>query len=162
MTILDQLAQHAKMRTELAKQRVSAEEIRRQARNLPKGTFEFEKSLRKEGLSFICECKKASPSKGLISPDFPYLDIAAEYEAAGADCISVLTEPEWFQGSDRYLKEIAEAVSIPCLRKEMCIRDSHCTAMLLRYDRVFRSPEPFVVDTERTGFSASTGRWYHM
>ena len=70
MTILDQLAQHAKMRTELAKQRVSAEEIRRQARNLPKGTFEFEKSLRKEGLSFICECKKASPSKGLISPRF--------------------------------------------------------------------------------------------
>ncbi len=121
MTILDQLAQHAKMRTELTKQRVSAEEIRRHARNLPKGTFEFEKSLRKEGLSFICECKKASPSKGLISPDFPYLDIAAEYEAAGADCISVLTEPEWFQGSDRYLKEIAKAVSIPCLRKDFTV-----------------------------------------
>ena len=86
----------------------------------PEGDFEFEKSLRKEGLSFICECKKASPSKGLISPDFPYLEIAEEYEAAGADCISVLTEPKWF-GSDRYLKEIAEAVSIPCLRKDFTV-----------------------------------------
>ena len=73
------------------------------------------------GISFICECKKASPSKGLIAPDFPYVQIAGEYEAAGADCISVLTEPKWFLGSDRYLQEIAEAVKIPCLRKDFTV-----------------------------------------
>ncbi|MGN1451210.1 MAG: TIM barrel protein, partial [Eubacteriales bacterium] len=67
------------------------------------------------------ECKKASPSKGLIAPHFPYVQIAKEYEAAGADCISVLTEPKWFLGSDTYLQEIAEAVSIPCLRKDFTV-----------------------------------------
>jgi len=72
-------------------------------------------------LSFICECKKASPSKGLIEPDFRYLEIAREYEAAGADCISVLTEPKWFLGSDEYLKEIAKTVSIPCIRKDFTV-----------------------------------------
>ena len=70
---------------------------------------------------FICECKKASPSKGLIEPDFRYLEIAREYEAAGADCISVLTEPKWFLGSDEYLKEIAKTVSIPCIRKDFTV-----------------------------------------
>lgn len=72
-------------------------------------------------MSFICECKKASPSKGLIAPNFPYLEIAKEYEAAGADCISVLTEPKWFLGNDEYLKEIAESVLIPCLRKDFTV-----------------------------------------
>ena len=72
-------------------------------------------------MSFICECKKASPSKGLIAPDFPYLQIAKEYEQAGADCISVLTEPKWFLGSDKYLTEIADSVSIPCLRKDFTV-----------------------------------------
>ena len=93
------------------------------ALSLPKKNFEFEKALRKDGISFICECKKASPSKGLIAEDFPYIDIAREYEAAGADCISVLTEPKWFLGSDEYLKEIAEKVSIPCLRKDFTVDD---------------------------------------
>lgn len=79
------------------------------------------KSTQKDGLSFICECKKASPSKGLIEPDFRYLEIAREYEAAGADCISVLTEPKWFLGSDEYLKEIAKTVSIPCIRKDFTV-----------------------------------------
>lgn len=65
--------------------------------------------------------QKASPSKGLIAPEFPYLQIAEEYEAAGADCISVLTEPKWFLGSNEYLKEIADAVSIPCLRKDFTV-----------------------------------------
>ena len=83
--------------------------------------FAFEKALKKLGISFICECKKASPSKGLIAPDFPYLKIAKEYEAAGADCISVLTEPKWFLGSDAYLREIAESVGIPCLRKDFTV-----------------------------------------
>ena len=121
MTILEQLAAHARERTEQAKQKVSAEALRQQAFALPKGSFYFENALRKPGISFISECKKASPSKGLIAPDFPYLDIAKEYEAAGADCISVLTEPKWFLGSNQYLKEIASAVSIPCLRKDFTV-----------------------------------------
>lgn len=121
MTILDQLAGHARRRIEAAKQAIPLEALRRQALALPKGDFAFEKALRKDGLSFICECKKASPSKGLIAPDFPYLQIAREYEAAGADCISVLTEPKWFLGSDQYLREISQAVSIPCLRKDFTV-----------------------------------------
>ena len=118
MTILDQLADHARQRVAAAKKTVPLEELRRQALSLPRGDFTFEKALRKDGLSFLCECKKASPSKGLIAPEFPYLQIAAEYEAAGADAISVLTEPKWFLGSDLYLREIAQTVSIPCLRKD--------------------------------------------
>ena len=78
----------------------------------------FEQALRAEGLSFICEAKKASPSKGLIAPDFPYVQIAQDYEAGGAAAISCLTEPFWFQGSDRYLEEIVQKVSIPVLRKD--------------------------------------------
>ena len=119
--ILDQLADHARERARQAKEKISPEEIRRQALSLPKGTFAFENALKKPGLSFICECKKASPSRGLIAPDFPYLKIAQEYEKAGADCISVLTEPKWFLGSDRYLKEIADAVAIPRLRKDFTV-----------------------------------------
>lgn len=83
--------------------------------------FAFEQALKKEDVSFICECKKASPSKGLIAPNFPYLEITKEYETAGADCISVLTEPKWFLGNDEYLKEIAKTVSIPCLRKDFTV-----------------------------------------
>lgn len=121
MTILDQLAGHARERTRQAKIKLPPEEIRRRAFDLPKGSFAFEHALKKTDISFICECKKASPSKGLIAPDFPYLEIAKEYEAAGADCISVLTEPKWFWGSDRYLQEITSAVSIPCLRKDFTV-----------------------------------------
>ncbi|WP_418588201.1 indole-3-glycerol phosphate synthase TrpC [Hominenteromicrobium sp.] len=121
MTILEQLADHARQRTEQAKRVLPPEEIRHQALSLPKGDFPFQQALKKPGVSFICECKKASPSKGLIAPNFPYLEIAKEYEAAGADCISVLTEPKWFLGNDEYLKEIAKAVSIPCLRKDFTV-----------------------------------------
>lgn len=121
MTILDRLAEYARERTEQAKMKIPLEEIKRQALSLPKGSFAFENALKNTGISFICECKKASPSKGLIVPDFPYLQIAKEYEAAGADCISVLTEPKWFLGSDEYLKEIACAVPIPCLRKDFTV-----------------------------------------
>ena len=78
----------------------------------------FERALRMEGLSFICEVKKASPSKGLIAEEFSYLEIAEDYEKAGAAAISCLTEPYWFRGSDRYLEEIAGRVSIPVLRKD--------------------------------------------
>lgn len=121
MTILDQLAEYARERTEQAKKKIRLEELRRQVLSLPKGNLAFENALRTPDISFICECKKASPSKGLIAPDFPYLQIAKEYEAAGADGISVLTEPKWFLGSDEYLKEIASTVNIPCLRKDFTV-----------------------------------------
>ena len=121
MTILDQLAGHARERTEQAKQKTPLSVLKEQAEALPKGAFAFEQALKAPGISFICECKKASPSKGLIAPDFPYLSIAKEYHAAGADAISVLTEPKWFLGRDQYLREIASAVSIPCLRKDFTV-----------------------------------------
>lgn len=120
-TILDRLADHARERVEEAKRRQSLAEIRQRASDMPKGNFAFENALKKPDIAFICECKKASPSKGLIAPEFPYLSIAREYEAAGADAVSVLTEPKWFLGSDKYLKDIAEAVSIPCLRKDFTV-----------------------------------------
>ena len=99
--ILEQLAEHAAYRTEQAKKKLPLAEIKNQALSIQKGNFAFERALQKTGISFICECKKASPSKGLIAPEFPYLDIAKEYEDAGADAISVLTEPKWFLGSGR-------------------------------------------------------------
>lgn len=121
MNILDRLADYAAERTEKAKKLLSLNDIKQQAFNLPKGNFEFERALKKDDISFICECKKASPSKGIIAEDFPYLQIAKEYERAGADCISVLTEPKWFFGSNEYLSEISNAVSIPCIRKDFTV-----------------------------------------
>ena len=121
MSILDALADHARERVAAAKKSVSLEQMRAAAQALPRGGFPFEKALRAPGVSFICECKKASPSKGLIAPEFPYLDIAREYEAAGADAVSVLTEPKWFLGRDEYLAQIAAAVKIPCLRKDFVV-----------------------------------------
>lgn len=121
MTILEQLADYARERTEKAKRKRSLEELRYQAFLLPNQNFAFESAIRKSELSFICECKKASPSKGIIVQDFPYLQIAKEYESAGADCISVLTETKWFLGSDEYLKKIASTVSVPCLRKDFTV-----------------------------------------
>ena len=121
MTILDEIAAYTKQRAAMAKQSIPEEEIRQKAYNMPKGEFASEQALRKPDIAFICECKKASPSKGLIEPNFRYLDIARSYEAAGADCISVLTEPKWFLGDDRYLQEIVSAVNIPCLRKDFTV-----------------------------------------
>lgn len=85
------------------------------------GPFPFEAALKKKGLSFICEVKKASPSKGLIAPYFPYAEIAREYDNAGADAISCLTEPFWFQGKNEYLTEIRECTDIPILRKDFTV-----------------------------------------
>ena len=121
MTILDQLAAHARERVAAKRAEMDTAALRALALDLPRGDFAFERALRDPGVSFICECKKASPSKGVIAEDFPYLQIALEYEAAGADAISVLTEPKWFLGHDSYLKEIASAVSIPCLRKDFTV-----------------------------------------
>ena len=124
MTILDQLAGHARERIAQRRSVVSDADLRRQALALARGSFAFEKALGGPELAFICECKKASPSKGLISPDFPYLEIARAYEQAGAKAISVLTEPKWFLGSDRYLEEIARSVAVPCLRKDFTVDES--------------------------------------
>ncbi len=121
MNILEQLAAHAKERVALAEQACPLETIRQKASRMEKGDGRFEKALKKPGLSFICECKKASPSRGVIAEDFPYLQIAREYQTAGADAVSVLTEPKWFLGSDRHLREIAETVSLPCLRKDFTV-----------------------------------------
>ena len=121
MNILNELAALAVKRCEEMKSIKSLDELRSEALSLPEKGFEFEKSLRSSDISFICEVKKASPSKGEISPDFPYLEIARQYQNAGADCISVLTEPYYFKGSDDYLKEISSAVSVPVLRKDFTV-----------------------------------------
>ena len=121
MNILDRLAEHARERTERAKMLRPPADVRREAMAMPMGDFPFEKALAGPELAFICECKKASPSKGLIDPEFPYLEIARDYETAGAEAISVLTEPKWFLGSCEYLREIAGAVSLPCLRKDFTV-----------------------------------------
>lgn len=121
MNILDKIAERTKIRVARCKEKISSAEIKSRALSLPPGNFSFEVALRKSGLSFICECKKASPSKGLIAENFPYLQIAKDYEAAGADAVSVLTEPEFFLGEDKFLEEIAAKVSIPCLRKDFVV-----------------------------------------
>ena len=122
MTILDTLADHARARTERNKGRVSFDMMKKLALSMDADTgYPFEKALGAPGISFICEVKKASPSKGLIAAEFPYLSIAREYEAAGAAAISCLTEPDFFLGSDEYLREIAAAVKIPVLRKDFTV-----------------------------------------
>lgn len=121
MNILKEIAAYAIKRVQQAERKMSLEAVKEQALTLPGKEFVFEYALRKPELSFICECKKASPSKGIIAEDFPYLKIAQEYEMAGADCISVLTEPKYFLGDDSYLQEIAQAVSVPCLRKDFVV-----------------------------------------
>lgn len=119
--ILEQLAAYARTRVEQAKAVRPLADVKAAALAHPKGDFVFERALVQPGVRFICECKRASPSKGLIAPVFPYLDIAKEYAAAGADAISVLTEPKWFLGSDEYLQQIAAAVPVPCLRKDFTV-----------------------------------------
>lgn len=122
MTILDEIAEKTKKRVAERKAQIPLKIVRAHAEAMPANTgFPFEAALKKPGISFICEVKKASPSKGLIAPDFPYLQIAREYEAAGAAAVSCLTEPFYFQGQDTYLKEIAAALSIPVLRKDFTV-----------------------------------------
>ena len=121
MNILEQIAEHAKYRVSQAKQKKPLSQVKSEALKLKKGNFEFEKALTKGDIAFICECKKASPSKGIIAEEFDYLQIAKDYEAAGADCISVLTEPKWFLGKDEYLRDIANTVNIPIIRKDFVV-----------------------------------------
>ncbi|MFR1255287.1 MAG: indole-3-glycerol phosphate synthase TrpC [Eubacterium sp.] len=120
--ILDEIAEKTRIRVAGAKQKISPEEMKQKALACEiDREFPFEKELRKKGISFICEVKKASPSKGIIAEKFDYRSIAESYEEAGAGAISVLTEPEYFKGSIEYLKEIAEDVKIPLLRKDFTV-----------------------------------------
>ena len=122
MNILDNLAALSRERAEADRKLVPEAEMREKAVSLgPGGGKSFLSALKRPGISFICEIKKASPSKGLISPDFPYLEIAGAYERAGADCISCLTEPEYFLGSDRIFREVRENVKVPMLRKDFTV-----------------------------------------
>lgn len=120
--ILKTIAQYAEGRVATAKQRVSLGVLQETALRMDcKTGFPFENALSGSEIGYICEVKRASPSKGLIAPEFDYLGIAREYEKAGASAISVLTEPKWFLGKDEYLKEIAKTVTIPCLRKDFTV-----------------------------------------
>ena len=121
--ILGKIASSTALRVEKAKEALSMESVQTQALALTGTEREagFRRAIAASGLSFICEVKKASPSKGVIAEDFPWLEIAKEYEEGGAAAISVLTEPEFFMGSDCYLREIAAAVKIPTLRKDFII-----------------------------------------
>ena len=145
IAILDEIAAKTRLRVELAKKEMPFEQLKTAALALVQknrsagnsatvqaeaasskaapaaGPVPFEQALRAPGLSFICEVKKASPSKGVIAKDFPYVEIAKEYEAAGASAISVLTEPDFFLGANRHLKEITGTVKIPVLRKDFII-----------------------------------------
>ncbi|MCL2213312.1 MAG: indole-3-glycerol phosphate synthase TrpC [Oscillospiraceae bacterium] len=122
MNILDKIAACTKERVAEQKAKISLDEMIRLASAVTLEGFPFEAALRNsEDIAFICEVKKASPSKGIIAEDFPYLQIAQEYQAAGAAAISVLTEPEFFMGSDAYLREIADGVSTPLLRKDFTV-----------------------------------------
>ena len=123
MNILDKLADLARGRVLEDQKQEPAALMAEKAEALgPGGGAAFTAALRRPGdLAFLCEVKRASPSKGLIAPDFPYLQIARDYEEAGADCLSVLTEPFYFQGSDQIFREIRHAVSAPMLRKDFTV-----------------------------------------
>ena len=129
MNILQEIAEKRKKDIESRKEKKSFTAVKNEAKKLAQTEYDregcfyfpFKRNLSKEGMHFICEVKKASPSKGLIAEQFPYLEIAKEYEKSGAAAISVLTEPEYFLGRDKYLKEIVDNISIPVLRKDFTI-----------------------------------------
>ena len=121
MTILDAIADYAKKRVSDDRNNVPLEEMKARASERRGSGERFYDAVAKPGMRLICEVKKASPSKGVIDPVFPYTQIAADYEAAGADCISCLTEPKWFLGSDGIFREIRQTVSLPMLRKDFVV-----------------------------------------
>ncbi len=121
MTILDELAELSRNRVREDKQNKPLDQLKKEVLAMPAMDFRFEKALRTDDIAFICEVKKASPSKGIIAPDFPYIEIARQYEIAGASCISVLTEPHYFKGKNEYVTEITERVSLPVIRKDFTV-----------------------------------------
>lgn len=120
--ILTRIANRTRERIAKEEQEIPVEVLKEKIAAMPSAP-DFYKALKKDGMSFICEVKKASPSKGVIAEDFPYTEIAMDYEKAGAVAISCLTEPFWFMGLDRYVEEIAGKVSIPILRKDFTINE---------------------------------------
>ena len=121
MSILSEISKYAMIRVLKDKETMSLDRLKSLTENLPKGDFPFEEALKRPGISLICEIKKASPSKGVIDPEFNYLKIAKEYEKGKADAISCLTEPKWFLGSDEIFKDIRKKVSLPMLRKDFVV-----------------------------------------
>lgn len=121
--ILDELAAHAAKRVQTAMETVGLSEMREAAMAMPKGDFRFERALKGDRIAFLCEVKRASPSRGIIAEDFPYLNIARDYEAAGADGVSCLTEPKWFLGSDSIFRDIRGEISLPMLRKDFTVHE---------------------------------------
>lgn len=120
-TILEKIAAYAAERVKKDKEIVTEEAMQARALALPKGEFRFSQALKKQQLAFICEIKKASPSKGLIDPVFDYQMIATAYERAGADAISCLTEPKWFLGSDAIFEEVRQKIALPMIRKDFTV-----------------------------------------
>jgi indole-3-glycerol phosphate synthase len=121
MNILQEISKRTKERIEAQKKLLPLDKIIEMITSDAVSDFPFEKALKSDDIAFICEIKKASPSKGIIAEAFPYIEIAKDYESAGAAAISVLTEPYYFKGDGRYLNEIAGEVSIPLLRKDFTI-----------------------------------------
>ena len=120
--ILDDLVTATKKRMAAEKRIYSLEELKQQSQKAPmKNPQLIVDKLLEPKLTFIAEIKKASPSKGVIVQDFPYLEIAQEYQANKIDMISVLTEPDYFQGNLKYLQQITQEVDLPVLRKDFTI-----------------------------------------
>ena len=124
-TILDQIAAHTRQRVSESRRHIPLTRLRSQVEQIVRDGHNlgqvFENALAKPGISFICECKQASPSKGLIEAEYDPVGVALDYAQAQADAISVLTEPQWFLGSDEHLRQVASAVPIPCLRKDFTV-----------------------------------------
>lgn len=123
MNILEKIIEKTKDRVARQRNMIGYEQLKSVAYQLPKDNFSFEIVLKKRDISFICETKKASPSKGIISEDYPYIEIAKQYREAGADAISVLTEPDFFMGSIGHAIDIIQNVNVPVLRKDFIIDD---------------------------------------
>lgn len=122
MNILTEIANHARERVSEAKQKISLDKLKSLAKiSQVSDGKRFFAALKRPKLSFICEVKKASPSKGIIAENFPYVEISREYESAGADCVSCLTEPKYFWGSDKIFEEIRAEISLPMLRKDFTV-----------------------------------------
>lgn len=122
MNILAEIANYARERVAAAKRKISLDKLKSLAKSSRLGDGNrFFAALKRPKLSFICEVKKASPSKGIIAENFPYVEIAREYEFAGADCVSCLTEPKYFLGSDKIFEEIRAKISLPMLRKDFTV-----------------------------------------
>jgi len=117
--ILDDIVADVRLELQKRKKKIPLEEMRKAAFRQP-AALDFAPALRGDGIRLIAEVKKASPSRGLIRADFHPVEIARTYAAGGAAAISVLTEPNFFQGSLDYLRDIKKSLGdiIPLLRKD--------------------------------------------